>query len=766
MYDKFDRNAISNENLYYANLKKEKRIKDQTEEMEREKIAMENLKNQMEKEKQYQIDRRNRIKQAQYEDYNNYLRQKYSTPPENREKLNIKLGGEQRNIKKMNYNEEMDNLCINPTTQKYEEFPNAINYSDMGRKYQKGYSHGYNIITGEIYSDNKQNEHNDNNFNNNQNNNNYDYNNEMNDNNKNINERKGISISPEEYEEFLRYKEMKRQKEMERQQQIEKEKYNNNPNYINNNEIRQNKYQFEKAPNEYINQYQNYESMKQKNNFHYEESNEQPKRFGEIREKQNFIKQENKYYEDYQNRLMQNQIKENNNRDYGQIQQNYNEEQNQYQNNKDNNEKKYVYENAYRKFTQEDIDFIYEICLGLADIIIDELHESVTNFFLKKDNNKGYITLNDFKDILYHDLKIDYKSDINNFQTFLDFIVCDKMIEGELIIETKRIINVIKTYSGRDAPNEVDNRPNPNERQDYEKQMIERKQYNDKYNNEENEEQIQFKDKISFPPNQQMNLNEQNINNINNEQPLNKYNKSRENMNENKDMERERYMQFLKEKSAQNNQMRNYPPEEYNNNLYQRENQERNYYEKQNEYNTPNNYNNRPLYEYSEKRELTPSYQSQPQKEFLSYQEQIRRIQNQKEIEDKEKNNNNYQQNNRPISEYDKNRMKNMNTKNNIFKNEEPLKITPKYNDEPLTEKERKELVQKDYAKYLDWQIQEKNRNAKTPYYQRNYNPILDDNNNEPNNYKENIPVDPYKNRNYDMNNRTGYPGNNNFMKK
>ena len=60
MLDKFDRNAISNENLYYANLKKEKRIKDQTEEMQREKIAMENLKNQMEREKQYQMDRRNR----------------------------------------------------------------------------------------------------------------------------------------------------------------------------------------------------------------------------------------------------------------------------------------------------------------------------------------------------------------------------------------------------------------------------------------------------------------------------------------------------------------------------------------------------------------------------------------------------------------------------------------------------------------------------------------------------------------------------------
>ena len=102
MYDKYTKSAISNENLYYANLKKDQRMKDYTEQMQREKIAMENLKNQMEKEKQYQIDRKNRIKMAQYEDYNNYIKQKYSTPPQYREKLNIKLGGEQRNIKEIN----------------------------------------------------------------------------------------------------------------------------------------------------------------------------------------------------------------------------------------------------------------------------------------------------------------------------------------------------------------------------------------------------------------------------------------------------------------------------------------------------------------------------------------------------------------------------------------------------------------------------------------------------------------------------------------
>ena len=46
----------------------------------------------------------------------------------------------------------MDNLCINPTREKNIPTTPVINYSEMGRNYQKGYSHGYNIITGEVYS--------------------------------------------------------------------------------------------------------------------------------------------------------------------------------------------------------------------------------------------------------------------------------------------------------------------------------------------------------------------------------------------------------------------------------------------------------------------------------------------------------------------------------------------------------------------------------------------------------------------------------------
>ena len=119
--------------------------------------------------------------------------------------------------------------------------------------------------------------------------------------------------------------------------------------------------------------------------------------------------------------------------------------------------KEYVYKNAHRKFTQDDIDYINEIAEGIAEIIIDELHDGVTNFFRKKDkDNKGYITLDNFKDILSQDLKIDYKSDIENFQIFFDFILSDKMIEGEDIIETKKIINIIILYSGRDKPETIE----------------------------------------------------------------------------------------------------------------------------------------------------------------------------------------------------------------------------------------------------------------------------------------------------------------------
>ena len=47
----------------------------------------------------------------------------------------------------------MENLCLNPTrnTNVYAHTP-VPNFSEQGLRFQRGYSHGYNILTGEAYS--------------------------------------------------------------------------------------------------------------------------------------------------------------------------------------------------------------------------------------------------------------------------------------------------------------------------------------------------------------------------------------------------------------------------------------------------------------------------------------------------------------------------------------------------------------------------------------------------------------------------------------
>ena len=47
----------------------------------------------------------------------------------------------------------MENLCLNPTrnTNVYAHTP-VPNFSEQGLRFQRGYSHGYNILTGEVYS--------------------------------------------------------------------------------------------------------------------------------------------------------------------------------------------------------------------------------------------------------------------------------------------------------------------------------------------------------------------------------------------------------------------------------------------------------------------------------------------------------------------------------------------------------------------------------------------------------------------------------------
>ena len=152
-FTQYNKNDTYRDNYNYANIQKERRTNEELEEIERDRKAMERLQIELDQEKKLEKERKNQIRQQQYEDYSNYMRQKYSETPKNREKLNIKLGGEQRSIRKPNYNQQMENLCLNPTKQAnaYPTLP-VHNFSEAGRNYQRGYSHGYNILTGETFS--------------------------------------------------------------------------------------------------------------------------------------------------------------------------------------------------------------------------------------------------------------------------------------------------------------------------------------------------------------------------------------------------------------------------------------------------------------------------------------------------------------------------------------------------------------------------------------------------------------------------------------
>ena len=126
----------------------------------------------------------------------------------------------------------------------------------------------------------------------------------------------------------------------------------------------------------------------------------------------------------------------------------------------------YVFRNAHRKFTQEDIDYISEYSAGIYGIITQELHDSVEHFFKKKDKrNEGYIYLDEFKDILKYDLEIDINDD-PNLQLFFDFVAEDNMVQGSDIVKIKKIINIILHYSGKEDElnhqNEQNNINKPN----------------------------------------------------------------------------------------------------------------------------------------------------------------------------------------------------------------------------------------------------------------------------------------------------------------
>ena len=143
------------DNIQNANYAREKKEYMRKQELESDKRAMANLAQQLEEEKQMEKNRKRQIQNAQFQEYSNYMKNKYQNHHPNLNNkdnnLQIKIGGENRYLTRKNYNQENENLCINPTSIQLESNNQTINYSEQGRINQRGQSHGYNIISNEPF---------------------------------------------------------------------------------------------------------------------------------------------------------------------------------------------------------------------------------------------------------------------------------------------------------------------------------------------------------------------------------------------------------------------------------------------------------------------------------------------------------------------------------------------------------------------------------------------------------------------------------------
>ena len=76
-FSQYNKNETYRDNFNYANFQKERRTNEEQEEIERDRKAMERLQIELDEEKKLEKERKNQIRQQQYQDYSNYMRRKY-----------------------------------------------------------------------------------------------------------------------------------------------------------------------------------------------------------------------------------------------------------------------------------------------------------------------------------------------------------------------------------------------------------------------------------------------------------------------------------------------------------------------------------------------------------------------------------------------------------------------------------------------------------------------------------------------------------------
>ena len=681
-YSHYNKNDTYLANLNYANAQKERRNKEELKEIEQDRIAMEKLQLELNQEKQLEKERKNLIRQQQYEDYSNYVKQKYSQTPQTKENMNIKVGNEQRFIRKPSYQQQMENLCLNPTrnTNVYTHTP-VPNFSEQGRRFQRGYSHGYNILTGETYSPELKQEKINQNVNNN-----------MSDNRAKEQMPNNYVITDEKEKEELRqyqeYMEMKRKKEQEEQalyymQQQNKNKYplsqekelpkdreiinqnqNDIPEQYQNIHRPQNQYD-----NEYINKEQEFDKMRP--NANTINNNIPPQEYQDLYKNENERFQPNQIQppsleeipHEYREMYLREQMRENEQRNQYQ---NQKEEINTYIPKQEENPKTNENINMVNNHKNNERDNYREYLLSKQEISDKEKEEENMEIYqnMLKEKEREQNEMNQEKEKeLYRQYLLEQQRQEQNQNREQE--VNSNQISENQNQQYRDINNIREDKIPKEEINNMENKP-INSFEEYYRQKNNNIQEAQLQMNNNNQPKEQIEDKYDnnekYPPYSQ--YPPENLQNPNMYPP-----QSQEPMSE-----EQAYMMYQQQQKRRELEQIEMEKEKA------RQIIERQQREKFNQEQIPNQ---------------DDYYQQKYSNESPYYNNNIKEQTKMSEF-------------NSAKMEYLKNKQKNLLTKDNIFSVSEAPKPQPKYNNEPLTNADRLR-IQREYAQFLDSQINAKN---------------------------------------------------------
>ena len=144
------------DNIHQAEGDRDRKYHERQQQLNEERASIEVLNRQLAEEERMNKAKKEAIRNAQYQEYANYMKNKYEDPKRGRSRgdIEIKIGGENRMLKRKTYDDVSNGLILNPMTEKAPERQSRElvqqTYNNQIMR-QRGNSHGYNIISGAIY---------------------------------------------------------------------------------------------------------------------------------------------------------------------------------------------------------------------------------------------------------------------------------------------------------------------------------------------------------------------------------------------------------------------------------------------------------------------------------------------------------------------------------------------------------------------------------------------------------------------------------------